>query len=82
MYITLTSYFTDVQERTCLALQVKRPSSLPTVRDQTDIVKQRRNTKLEALAFDTRIMSHSDAMGCDTTTATPCAQNSSKSPKD
>jgi len=34
IYVTFTSYVTHMQETTCFALQVKRPSSLPTVRDQ------------------------------------------------
>ena len=36
--VTFTSYLTDMQETTCLALQVKRPSSLPTDRNKNDVV--------------------------------------------
>jgi len=39
IYITFTSYLTEILETTSFVLQVKRPSSLPTVRNQTDIVK-------------------------------------------
>jgi len=39
IYITFTSYLTEMRETTWFALQVNRPSSLPTVRKQTDIVK-------------------------------------------
>jgi hypothetical protein len=39
IYMTFTSYLTEMRETTCFALQLKRLSFLPTVRDQTDIVK-------------------------------------------
>jgi len=39
IYVTFTSYLTEMRETTCFALQVKRPSSLPAVRNETDIVK-------------------------------------------
>jgi len=67
MYITFTAYLTEMHKMTCFALQIKRPSSLPTVR---------RSAKLEVLAFDSGITSHSNATGVDTATATPCGQNS------
>ena len=35
IYITFTSYLTEIHETTCFALQVNRPFSLPTVRNQT-----------------------------------------------
>jgi len=35
--ITFTSDITEMRDTTCFALQVKRPSYLPTVRDQTGI---------------------------------------------
>jgi len=38
IYIRFTSYLTEMHETTWFVLQVKRPS-LPTVRDETDIVK-------------------------------------------
>jgi len=37
---------------------------------------------LEALAFDSRIISHSNATGRDTETATPCGQSSAISQLD
>jgi hypothetical protein len=64
-----------MRETTCFALEVKRPSSLPTVREITDNVEWHRSAKLEALAFDSRINSYSNTAAYDTTTATPCAQN-------
>ena len=67
IYITFTDYLTEMNETTCFALQIKRHSSLPTVR---------RSAKLGALAFDSGISSHSNAIGLDTATATPCGQNS------
>jgi len=70
IYITFTAYLTEMHETTCFTLQIKRPSSLPTVR---------RSAKLEAVAFDSGIISHSNATGVDTATATPCGQNSVKS---
>jgi len=39
IYITFTSYLKELHETMYFALQVKRTSSLPTVRDQADIVK-------------------------------------------
>jgi len=51
-----------MRDTTCFAPQVKRPSSLPTVRNKTDNVKKRRSAKLEALAFDPRITSHSNSI--------------------
>jgi len=71
-----------MHKTTCFALQVKRPSSLPTVHDQTDIVKQRRSAHLEALEFDSRITSHSNATARDTATVTPCGQNGATSQMD
>jgi len=59
-----------------IARQVKRPSSLPTVRNQTDIIMWRTRERLEALAFDTGIISQNNAIVRDATTATPCGQNS------
>jgi len=67
VYNTFTAYLTEMHDTTCFALQIKRPSSLPTAR---------RSAKLEALAFDSGITSHSNANGVDTATATPCGQNS------
>jgi len=67
IYITFTDYLTEMNETKCFALQIKRPSSLPT---------GRRSAKLGALAFDSGITSHSNATGRDTTTATPCGQKS------
>jgi hypothetical protein len=67
IYFTFTDYLTEMHETTCFALQIKRHSSLPTVR---------RTAKLEALAFDSGITSHSNAIGIDTATATPCGQKS------
>jgi len=59
----------------CFALQVKRHASLPTVRNQTDIIMWRTCEKLEDFAFDTGIISHSNALGSDTaTTATTSGQ--------
>jgi len=37
--ITFSAYLTEMLGTTCFVLQVKRPSSLPTVRDQADIVE-------------------------------------------
>jgi len=51
-----------MRETKCLALQVKIFSSLPTVRNKTDKVKERRSAKLESLAFDSKITSHSKAI--------------------
>jgi len=82
IYVTFSSYLTNMQETICLALQVKRSSSLPTVRDQTNIVKKRSSTQLETFAFDSKVTSHSDATASDTTTATPCGQNSEISQMD
>jgi len=39
IYVTFTSYLTEMRDTTCFALQVKIPSSLPAVRNETDIVK-------------------------------------------
>jgi len=69
--ITFSNSVTEMHETTCFVLQVKKPSSLPTVLDQTDIVMWRRSAKLEALAFDSEVTSHRSAIGRDTT-ATPC----------
>jgi hypothetical protein len=71
----------DVETR-CFALQVKRPFVFPTVRNKTDIVMYRRSAKLEALAFDSRITSHSNVIGRDTERATPSGQNSATSEMD
>jgi hypothetical protein len=60
-------YIPQTSTTACFALKIKRPTSLPTVR---------RCAKLEALAFDSRITSYSNATGVDTATATPCGQNS------
>jgi hypothetical protein len=67
IYITFTAYLTEMHEATCFVLQIKKHSSLPTVR---------RIAKLKALAFDSEITSHSNINGVDTSTATPCGQNS------
>jgi len=67
---TFTAYLTEIHETTCFALQIKRHSSLPTVR---------RSAKLEALAFDSGITSHSNATGVDTATATSCGKSSATS---
>jgi len=67
IYITFADYLTEMHETTCFSLQIKRPSSLPTVR---------RSAKLGALAFDSGITSHSNATRRDTATATPGGQNS------
>ena len=37
--ISITSYVTEMHETECFALQIKRPSSLPTVPNQTDFFK-------------------------------------------
>jgi len=79
IYITFTAYLTQMHETTCFALQIKRTSSLPTVRNQTDINNYRRRAKLKALAYDLRITSWSNATGVDTATATPCAKSSATS---
>jgi len=71
-----------MRETTSFVLQVKRPSSLPKVRDQTDIVEKRRRANSEAIAFDWRKNSYSNTVARDTTTATPCAQNSATSQMD
>jgi len=39
IYITFTDYLIEMHETTCFALQIKRPSSLPTIRNQTNIFK-------------------------------------------
>jgi len=64
---------------TCFARQIKRHPYLPTVRNQTDNVMWRTCAKLEALDFNTGIISHSNTAGRDATTATPCGQNSATS---
>ena len=66
-YVTFTSYLTEMRETPCFALQVKIPSSLPTVR---------RSGKLEAIALDSGRTSHSNTTVGETTRATPCGQNS------
>jgi ribosomal protein S10 len=68
-----------MHETTSFAVEVKRPSSLPTVRNQTDIVKERRSSKAEAQAFDSGITSHRNTIGIETTRATTCGQKSAKS---
>jgi hypothetical protein len=40
-----------------------------------------RNAKLQSLAFNSEIMPHSKAVGCEATTEKPCAQNSATSHK-
>ena len=70
---TFTAYLTEIHETTCFALQIKRQSSLPTVR---------RSAKFETLAFDSGITSHSNATGVDTATATPCAKSCATSQLD
>jgi len=42
----------------------------------------RRSAKLEALTFDSGVSSQSKETGRDTTTATPCGQNSATSQMD
>jgi hypothetical protein len=39
IYITFTAYLTEMHETKCFALQINRPSPLPTVRNHTDIFK-------------------------------------------
>jgi len=73
IYITFTAYLAQMHEKTCFALQIKRHSSLPTVR---------RSAKLEAVAFESGITSHSNATGVDTATATPCGKSSPTSQLD
>ena len=68
-----TAYITEMHEKTCFALQIKRHSSLPTAR---------RSAKLEALAFDSGVTSDSNATGVDTATATPCGKSSATSQLD
>jgi hypothetical protein len=68
-----------MREITKFALKVKRPSSLPTVRDQTDIMEYGKSAKFEVLAFDSIIISDSNTVANDTTTATHYAQNSATS---
>ena len=75
IYSTFTSYLTEMHANRCLARQVKRPSSLPTDPNQTDLIKRRICEKLEDIAFHMEIISHSNALGRDATTATPCGQN-------
>ena len=66
----------------CFVRQVKRHASLPTVRNQTDIIMWRTCEKLEDFAFDTGIIFHSNALGSGTTTtATTSGQNSADIPK-
>jgi hypothetical protein len=36
IYITFTAYLTEMHETKCFALQIKRPSTLPTAHNQTD----------------------------------------------
>jgi hypothetical protein len=36
IYITFTAHLTEMHETKCFAIQIKRPSSLPTVSTQTD----------------------------------------------
>ena len=45
----------------CFARQVKIHATLPTVRNKTDIIMWRTCEKLEDIAFDTGIISHSNA---------------------
>ena len=74
--ITFTSYLTEMHETTSFAPEVKVPPSLPTVRNQIDIVKNRSSAKLEALGFHSRITSNSNTIWRDTASATPCGRNS------
>ena len=60
----------------CFVRQVKRHASLPTVRNQTDIIMWRTREKLEDFGFDMGIISHNNALGSDAKTATLCGQNS------
>jgi len=55
--------FEEMHAKTWFALQVRRPSSLPTGRNQADSVNYRRCAKFQALAFDSEITSYSNAMG-------------------
>jgi len=74
---TFSSYLTEMHLNRCFVRQVKRHASLPTVRNQTDIIMWRACEKLQDLAFDRRIIYHNNALGSDAaTTATPCRQNS------
>jgi len=82
MYSTFTYYLKEMHANRCFALQVKGPSSLPTDPNQTDIIKRPTFGKLEDIAFDMRIISHSNALGRDATTATPCGQNSATFQRD
>jgi len=79
---TFISYLTEMHANRCFARQVKGPSSLPTDPNQTDIIKRRTFKKLEDIAFDMRIISHSNALGRDATTATRCGQNSATFQRD
>jgi hypothetical protein len=81
IYSTFTSYLTEMHANRCFARQVKRPSSLPTDPNQTDIIKWRTNEKLEDIAFDMGIIPHNNALGRNATTATSCGQNSADIPK-
>jgi len=58
---TLTSYLTEMRVNRCFVRQVKRHASLPTVRTQIDIIMWRTCEKLEDFAFDTGIISQSNA---------------------
>jgi hypothetical protein len=51
------------------------------LQNKTYIIKWRTCQGLEATAFDTGINSHSNALGSDATTATPCGQISAHYPK-
>jgi len=74
---TFNFYLTEMHLNRCFVRQVKRHASLPTVRNQTDIIMWRTCENLQDFAFDRGIISYSKALGSDAaTTATPCTQNS------
>ena len=54
IYIIYSSNLTEMHAKTCFALRVKGPSSLPTERNLTHNVKKRTRKLLEALGFDSR----------------------------
>jgi len=58
---TFTSYLTEMRVNRCFARQVKIHATLPTVRNKTDIIMWRTYEKMEYFAFDTGIISHSNA---------------------
>jgi hypothetical protein len=65
-----------MHETKSFAPQVNLRPSLPTVRNQADIVNYRRSAKLEALAFHSRRTSNSNTIWRDTASATPRGRNS------